>query len=70
MDYQQDYIIRLIHEVIRTLFKLICGIDIDKVPEEETVPAEIVRSYKKLRAMIDDGRINEAENVMTETVDL
>lgn len=70
MDYRQDYILRLIHEIIRTLFKLICGIDIDKVPEEEAVPVEILEPCKRLRAMIDDGKINEAENVMTDTVDM
>ena len=68
MYVEKDYIMRIIHEVIRTLFKLLCNIDIDK-DEEAQIPAEIEEPYKKLRSMIEDGRINEAENQLTDLFD-
>lgn len=69
MYQENDYILRLIHEVIRTLIKLIFGVDVDD-NQEEKVPEEIRESYKKLLAMADDGKINEAENLLSDSLDL
>ena len=63
MIEQKDYIMRIIHEWIRTLIKLIFNKDIDR-DEEESVPLEVMEQYRKLIAMIDDGEINEAENIL------
>ena len=59
----KDYVIRIVHEWIRTLIRLIFGKDIDA--EEDTgISAEVAEQYRKLMVMIDDGEINEAENIL------
>lgn len=60
---EKDYIMRIVHEWIRTLIKLIFNKDIDK-DDEEPVSLEVIEQYKKLLSMIDDGEINEAENIL------
>ena len=59
----KDYIMRIVHEWIRTLIKLIFNKDIDK-DDKEPVSLEMIGQYKKLLSMIDDGEINEAENIL------
>ena len=59
----KDYIMRIVHEWIRTLIRLIFNKDIDK-DDKEPVSLEMIEQYKKLLSMIDDGEINEAENVL------
>ena len=59
----KDYVMRIVHEWIRTLIRLIFGKDIDA--EEDTgISAEVAEQYRKLMDMIDDGEINEAENIL------
>lgn len=59
----KDYVMRIVHEWIRTLIRLIFGKDIDA--EEDTgISAEVAEQYRKLMVMIDDGEINEAENIL------
>lgn len=61
MIEDKDYIMRLTHEVVRTLIRLLFQKDIDK-DEEAAVPAEMEVRYRELLSMIREGRINEAEN--------
>ena len=56
----KDYVMRIVHEWIRTLIKLIFNKDIDK-EEDAEIPLEVMEQFRKLNAMIDDGEINEAE---------
>lgn len=64
MYEEKDYVMRIVHEYIRMIIKLIFGKDIDK--EEYSVDAENVIVFKKLQKMIDDGQVNEAENLLTD----
>ena len=59
----KDYVMRIVHEWIRTLIKLIFNKDIDK-EEDAEIPLEVMEQFRKLNAMIDDGEINEAENTL------
>ena len=59
----KDYVMRIVHEWIRTLIKLIFNKDIDK-EEDVEIPLEVMEQFRKLNAMIDDGEINEAENIL------
>lgn len=61
----QDYVMRIVHEWIRTLIRLIFNKDIDK-GDDAVIPLEVMEQFRKLRAMIDDGEINEAENILLE----
>ena len=60
MIEDKDYIMRLTHEVVRTLIRLLFQKDIDK-DEEAGVSAEMAVRYRELLAMIKDGQVNEAE---------
>lgn len=59
----KDYVMRIVHEWIRTLIKLIFNKDIDK-EEDAEIPLEVMEQFRKLNAMIDDGEINKAENIL------
>ena len=62
MFEEKDYYMRIVHELVRMLIRLVFNKDIDR-DEEEAVPQEVLEKYKKLISMIDDGQINEAENL-------
>jgi hypothetical protein len=59
---EQDYIMRLIHEMVRTVLKLLFHIDMDKKEELLLNEKETEEKYNELLNLIDKGEINEAEN--------
>lgn len=59
---EKDYIMRLIHEVIRTLIRLIFHIDINKWDDSMYGDKQRQERFRKLADLIDQGRIDEAEN--------
>ncbi len=60
--FEQDYIIRLIREMIRTILKLLFHIDTDS-PTADLLEDEGTQAILNgLLDMIDQGNINEAEN--------
>ena len=68
MIEDKDYVMRLVHEIVRTLIRLLFQKDIEKDAEPE-VSLELLAFYKKLTAMIEDGKINEAENLLVDGLD-
>ena len=62
MFEEKDYYMRIVHELVRMLIRLVFNKDIDR-DGEEAVPLEVLEKYIKLISMIDDGQINEAENL-------
>lgn len=65
MIEQKDYVMRIVHEWVRTLIKLIFNQDIDK-DDDDGISLEVMELYRKLLSMIDDGKINEAENTLVD----
>lgn len=65
MIEQKDYVMRIVHEWVRTLIKLIFNQDIDK-DDDNGISLEVMELYRKLLSMIDDGKINEAENILVD----
>lgn len=69
-DDEKDYIMRMIKETARILFSLILGKHYVQMelPEENSydVSREKLEEYE---TMVDDGKINEAENVLLENLD-
>lgn len=63
---EKDYILRLIHEMIRVIGKLLFGKDMDS---GQDLPSDMKETYKKLIGMVDNGGINEAENVLCDNAD-
>ena len=62
-EYEKDYIMRLIKEVVRILFSLMFGKQYVSVEQEIRNKYEIAgKTPEDLFAMIDKGDINEAEN--------
>ncbi len=60
--FEQDYVMRLIKEMVRTILKLLFHIDTDSPAAELLENKEEKESLETLLDMIDDGKINEAEN--------
>ena len=59
---EEDYIMRLIKEMIRAIIKVLFNVDTES-PTEELLDSEEDRQTLKLQTdMVDDGQINEAEN--------
>lgn len=60
--FEQDYVMRLIKEMVRALLKLLFNIDTESPSAELLKGAEEQQTLDTLLDMIDDGFINEAEN--------
>lgn len=62
--FEQDYIMRLIKEMIRMLLKLLFNIDTES-PSSDLMESVEQRAFlNELLDMIDKGKINEAENLL------
>ena len=70
MDFtdEKDYIMRIIKEMVRVLFSLVFG--------KKYVSVELENKYeisgknlKDFLDMIDSGKINEAENILLDSID-
>ena len=60
--FEQDYIMRLIKEMVRTLLKLLFHIDMDSQTEDLLKEREEKETLNILLELADEGEINEAEN--------
>lgn len=66
--FDQDYIMRLIKDMVRMLLKLLFNIDTES-PVTEQLSDEAVQVYESLLDLIDQGNINEAENQIYELIE-
>ncbi len=66
---KEDYIMRIIHEAVRMLLKLIFGIDEAKQEEFAFASADTESKYQKLKRLAEEGNINEAENSLFDWMD-
>ena len=60
--FEEDYIIRQIREMVRMLLKLLFQMDLEEDSEELLRGTKENEVLRELLEMVDDGRINEAEN--------
>jgi len=67
--YEQDYIMRLIKEMVRAILKLLFNIDTESPSSELLKDAEEKQTLDSLLDMIDEGRINEAENSLYDSIE-
>ena len=63
---EQDYIMRIIKEMVRAIVKLLFGIDMESPTSELLENKEEKAVIDMLLAMIDEGKLNEAENQLYE----
>lgn len=69
MYVEKDYVLRLIHEIVRALFKLLFSRDIDE-EKDICLSSENEEIYNRLIHMIDNGEINSAENSLVYSLNL
>ena len=68
--FEQDYIMRMIHQVIWAMFKLLFQIDVDAAGEVIPLAREgDARLLDELTDMIDSGRVGEAEDIVFDLAD-
>ena len=67
---EKDYVMRIIKEMVRVLFSLMLGKQYKSVEQSEEnkyeVSGKVLEEFEK---MIDAGLINEAENILLESID-
>lgn len=69
MNYEDDYIMRLIHEIIRMLIKLLMNVDMKSPMAELFLEDSQQDKVDRWCRMIDSGEINEAENELSELME-
>lgn len=60
--FEQDYVMRLIKEMVRAILKLLFNIDAESPSAELLENKEEKETLENLLDMVDAGKINEAEN--------
>ena len=60
--FEQDYVMRLIKEMVRAILKLLFHIDTESPTVKLLENKEEKETLENLLDMIDNGKINEAEN--------
>lgn len=63
---EQDHIIKLIKEMVRAILKLLFHINTESPSTELLEESEQKETLNELLDMIDEGKINEAENLIYE----
>ncbi len=67
---EKDYIMRIIKETVRLLFSLMLGKNYVSVEQELKNKYKVSgRTLDDLLSMADDGKINEAENIILDGID-
>lgn len=67
---EKDYIMRMIKEMVRVLFSLVFGKKYVSVELEKENKYEVSgKNLKDFLDMIDSGEINEAENILLDSID-
>ncbi len=72
MDFnnEKDYIMRVIKEIARVLFSLMLGKQYKSVELPEENKYEVSgKALEEFEKMVDEGFINEAENILLESID-
>lgn len=62
--FEQDYIMRLIKEMVRAVLKLLFNIDTESPTSELLEESEQKEALEELFSMVDDGKICEAEDAI------
>lgn len=69
MMFEQDYVMRLIKEMVRAILKLLFHVDTESPTAELLENKEEKETLENLLDLIDAGKINEAENRLSDLVD-
>lgn len=69
MDFEQDYIMRMIKELIKALGAVLFGKKVFDFPIEESENPTTDNFYPNLLELANQGNINEAENLLYDQLD-
>lgn len=70
MDFEKDYFMRMIQNIVRFLMQLITGkSQFDYEIKDTENPTACDDTYARIIAMADSGRINEAENLLYQNLE-
>ena len=67
--FEKDYIMRLIHGIARMLARMIFGEEAEDSGPETVLESACRADYDILRELVDEGRINAAENRLFELLE-
>lgn len=67
--FEQDYVMRLIKEMVRAILKLVFNIDTSSPTSEILENKEEKQTLDDLLNLIDAGKINEAENHLCDIIE-
>lgn len=67
--FEQDYVMRLIKEMVRAILKLLFNIDTESPTVDLLENREEKEALENLLGMVDTGKINEAENKLFDLTD-
>lgn len=67
--FEQDYVMRLIKEMVRAVLKLLFGVDTEKPAKEMLESQESQQMLESIMDLVDEGKICEAENQVYEIVE-
>ena len=67
--FEQDYVMRMIKEIARVLAKIIFNADSETIEEDLKEDKETQQKLTELFDMIDEGLINEAEDIIFEILE-
>lgn len=67
--FEEDYVMRIIKEIVRAILKLLFNIDIETPTAILLEEEEEKELLNRLNEMIDAGQINDAENLIYEMVE-
>lgn len=70
MAFQDDYVLRTIGNLVTAIGRLALGKDeVDyQLPLDESQDDSVAGKYRRLRAMAEEGQVNEAENLLFEDI--
>lgn len=67
---EKDYVMRIIKEMVRVLFSMMLGKSYNSVELPKENKCKIAgKAFEEFQKMVDDGFINEAENLLLESMD-
>ena len=64
MQFIQDYIMRLIHEMVCIALKILFNLTVEESEQQIEENQDESEMYSKLKNLIDNGKICEAENLL------
>lgn len=69
MIHKNDFVMRQIRDMVRMLAKIVLGRDTIKYEDNEDMKfSEMSHIYTDLIRMVDEGKINEAENLLFDEI--